>query len=550
MRWLDLPHFFTIAIFLTMLIAAVQPVTDPDFWWHLTTGNWILSHHAVPHQDLYTFTVNDHRWITHEWLSEVVLALLYAAGRLPLVSLTLGAVTAAGFLLVYLAIDRRVNFVIAGLALALGVAAANPIWGPRIQMITFTLSALTYLWVKRFCEGRSRALYFLPAVMLIWVNLHAGFVLGYAILGVALLVEGMRHLLRRPGAMTLPRLRAMTIILGASIGVAILNPNGWDIYLYPFQTGGSAEQQRLIVEWFSPNFQMSQIWAFEAMVFLIIGGLALARRIELRQFLLLLIGLGLALHSVRNLSLFMLVAVPALADYAQQGRERLSWRWPLRVPKTTPATFIANVIMVLALIGVVALASVPSLVERVDGKLVARDFPIKAADFLVQHPAPGRMLNAYGWGGYLIFRLYGHMPPQPVFIFGDAAVAGDQLLRDYDHLQSLGSDQAQLLERYQINWVIFHAGDPIITELRQDHNAPGHRRAGPRPAPATASRRGHRGARPRWPPRRTPGSPARRWASSPAVGHRGSSSRSGRRSAAAGAAAGGRHHSRRCPGGV
>src|SRR2546423_10583085 len=92
-------------------------------------------------------------------------------------------------------------------------------------------------------------------------------------------------------------------------------------------------------------------------------------------------------------------------------------------PKPRPATFIANVIMVLALIGVVALASVPSLVERVDGKLVARDFPIKAADFLVQHPAPGRMLNAYGWGGYLIFRLYGHMPPQRVFIFGDAAAA-------------------------------------------------------------------------------------------------------------------------------
>src|SRR5438132_3656682 len=244
-RWLDLPHFFTIAIFLTMLIAAIQPVTAPDFWWHVTTGNWILGHHTVPHQDLYTFTVHDHRWITHEWLSEVILALLYAAGRLPLVSLTLGAVTAAGFLFVYLAIDRRVNFVIAGLALALGVAAANPIGRPRIQMITFALSALTYLWVKRFCEGKSRALYFLPAVMLVWVNLHAGFVLGYGILGIALLVEALRYLMRRPGAMTLPRLRAMTIILGASIGVAILNPNGWDIYLYPIQTGGSAEQQRL-----------------------------------------------------------------------------------------------------------------------------------------------------------------------------------------------------------------------------------------------------------------------------------------------------------------
>ena len=202
--------------------------------------------------------------------------------------------------------------------------------------------------------------------------------------------------------------------------------------------------------------------------------LTLPLRIELRQFLFLLTGLALALHSVRNLSFFVLVAVPALADYTQQVRERFSWRWPLRVPRTSGVTFAMNLLMILTLSAVVALASVPSLVQRIDGKLVARDFPIKAADFLVAHPAPGHMLNAYGWGGYLIFRLYGHQPAQPVFIFGDAALSGDALLRDYDHLQSLGSDQAQLLDHYQINWVIFHSGDPIITELRQDHSAPGH----------------------------------------------------------------------------
>ncbi len=218
---------------------------------------------------------------------------------------------------------------------------------------------------------------------------------------------------------------------------------------------------------------MSQIWAFEAMIFLLIGGLALARRIEPRQFLLLLVGLGLALHSVRNLSLFMLVAVPALADYAQQAGERISLRRPRRVPKTTPVTFALNVVMIVLVLAIVAAASAPSLVQRVDGKLVARDFPITAADFLVQHPPPGHMLNVYGWGGYLIFRLDAQRTTQPVFIFGDAALDGDKLLRDYDHLQSLGVDQAQLFERYQINWVIFHANDPIITELRQIHNAPG-----------------------------------------------------------------------------
>lgn len=472
-RWLDLPRFFTIAVLLTMVIAAVQPVTDPDFWWHVTTGNWILSHHTVPHHDLFTYTVTSHRWITHEWLSEVILAALFAVGHLPLVSLVLGAVTAGGFLLVYLAIDRRVNFVIAGCALVLGVAAANPIWGPRIQMITFTLAALTYLWIKRYCEGRSRALYALPVVMLFWTNLHAGFFIAYAFLGLTLLAEGIRWALHRPGALPTRRLRNLGLVLIASLAVAIVNPNGWDIYLYPFQTISSGAQQRLIVEWFSPNFQMSQMFAFEAMIFLLIGGLAVARRIDLRQLLFLCAGLGLALHSVRNLSFFMLLAVPALADYGQQAWDRLGWKWRARRRPTNGLSFGLHSVLLLVLTAVVLVASAPSLLQRVDGKLVARDFPIKAATYLAQHPAPGHMLNVYGWGGYLIYRLAGVQPEQKVFIFGDAAVTGDQLLLDYNHLQSLGQDQAKLLDRYGINWVIFHSDDPIITELRQIHAAPG-----------------------------------------------------------------------------
>ncbi|HEY8679217.1 MAG TPA: hypothetical protein VIN39_11385 [Candidatus Dormibacteraeota bacterium] len=473
-RWLDLPRFFTLAVLLTMLIAAVQPVTDPDFWWHVTTGNWILSHHAVPHHDLFTYTVPTHRWITHEWLSEAIVAALFAIGHLPLVSLVLGGVTAAGFLLVYMAIDRRVNFVIAALSLTLGVAAANPIWGPRIQMVTFALAALTYLWIKRYCEGRGRAIYALPIVMLFWVNLHAGFFIAYAFLSIALAAEGLRWLMKRPDAMPGRRLRNLVLVLAASVAAAIVNPNGWDIYLYPFQTLSSGAQQRLIVEWFSPNFQMSQMIAFEAMIFLLIGGLAVSRRIELRQFLFLMAGLGLALHSVRNLSFFMLVAVPALADYGQQARERLSWQWPARPRPVNGVSFAIHSLLLAALCAIVLVASAPSLTQRVGGRLVARDFPIKAADFLQRHPAPGHMLNVYGWGGYLIFRLHGVQPPQPVFIFGDAAVTGDQLLQDYDHLQSLGRNQAELFDHYAINWVIFHRDDPIITELRQDRSAPGH----------------------------------------------------------------------------
>jgi hypothetical protein len=468
-RWLSLPRTFTLAVLLAMLVLAIQPVTDPDFWWHLTTGNWILVNHAVPSHDLYTYTVSNHRWITHEWLSEVLLAVLFAMGRLPLVSLVLGLVTMAGFILVFLAIDRRVNFLIAGLSLALGVGLANPIWGPRIQMITFTLAALTLLWIKRFLEGRNRALYALPLVVLVWANLHAGFLIAWLFLGLAIAAELIKHLLRRADAAPVARLKAMALILLASVAVAVVNPNGWEIYKYALQTQGSAIQQKLIVEWFSPDFQRPEMYLFAASIFLLLGLLALARRIELRQFLFLLLGLGLALHSVRHLTFYMMVAVPAIADYGQQAWERLRpMRARARPLPVSGLTLAVNSLVVLGVALTMLVAIAPSLTQRVDGKLVRRDFPVAAADMLAAHPAPGRMLNVYGWGGYLIYRLHGVTPAQPVFIFGDAALTGDRVLQDYAHLQYLNPDQAQLLDRYQINWIIFHKDDAIVTELSQN----------------------------------------------------------------------------------
>lgn len=470
--WFTLPRLFSSAIFLILLIPAIQPLTDPDFWWHVTAGNWMLAHHAIPRYDLFTYTVADHRWITHEWLSEVSLAVLFALGRLPLVSLVLGLCTAAGFLLIWRSIDRRINFLIAALAVALGVAAANPIWGPRIQMITFTLAALTYLWIQRFCEGRSRALFFLPAVVLLWANLHAGFAIAYAFLGIALVAEALKLLTRRPDAMPWRRLRQMAVVLAASLAVAVVNPNGWLIYPYALQTQASAVQQKLIVEWFAPNFQMPELWFFEAMIFLLLLGLGVARRIELRQLLLLLAGLGLALHSVRHLPLFVIVAVPPLSEFAQQALER--WGAVLRRRRPLPAnalTLTVNLVVLLGVLATVLIAIRPALIERPDSKLVARDFPIAAANLLAAHPAPGHMLNQYGWGGYLVYRLF---PTQPVFVYGDAAVTGDRLLQDYADIIYLSPREPDLLDRYGINWVIFKADDPLITALRQQTATPGH----------------------------------------------------------------------------
>jgi hypothetical protein len=464
-RWFDLRRLLILSILTILAIPAIQPMTDPDFFWHLATGIWILAHHAVPHQDLYTFTVSQHRWVTHEWLSEALMALLYQLGRLPLVNLTLGLVTVAGFLLVFAAIDRRVNFVIASLAMALGVAAGNPIWGPRIQMVTFALTALTLLWLQRFLTGKSRALYALPAVMAVWANLHAGFTAAYGFLAIALLVEGGKILARRDDAIPPPRWRRLALISLGALAAAVFNPNTVGIYPYALQTQGSAVQQKLIVEWFSPNFQLTSLWPFAAMLFLLIAGLALARRVEARAFCLALASLALTLHSVRMLPFFVITATPLLAGCWQQVWEQAGPRRRRR--STTPANALTlglNSVVLLIVLLTVVLAVRPALTQRIDGKQIARDFPIQAANFLVQHPPPGRMLNQYGWGGYLVYRL---SPGQRVFVFGDAALMGDRLLQDYADIVYLNPDQPRLLNQYGVNWIIFRSDDPLVTELGQ-----------------------------------------------------------------------------------
>src|SRR5437879_1326282 len=65
---------------LALLVLAAQPNTDPDLWWHLRTGQWILDNRTVPHADPFSSTQDGTHWVAHEWLADVGLYLLYQAG--------------------------------------------------------------------------------------------------------------------------------------------------------------------------------------------------------------------------------------------------------------------------------------------------------------------------------------------------------------------------------------------------------------------------------------------------------------------------------------
>ncbi len=280
------------------------------------------------------------------------------------ISVAFGLVTWAGFLLMYRQV-RRQPFVIAGVGIFIGAVAGDPIWGPRAQMITFALTCLELYWLDGYLRGRSRALNFFPLVMALWANLHGGWVIGFVWLGIALVAELVAWAWDPANLAHRAHARSLAIITAASAVAVLATPHGFNLYLYPFQTVTSMAQERLIVEWFSPDFHQPYLHAFEAMVFLLIAGFAL-RRPSFYEFLLAAVGLALALQSVRNVVLFVAAATPVMINsYSDYWRELAAKRrWQLRLPSHPVFATITAVVLLAVTLGAVAVVALHVKLSR------------------------------------------------------------------------------------------------------------------------------------------------------------------------------------------
>jgi len=438
-----------------ILVLFIGVEQDPDFWWHLRIGRWMVEHGQLPSQDLFTFTAASHVWTDHEYLTEILMWLTYSTLGLTALCVAFGLLTWGGFWLIYLQV-RRQPFVFIGVGLAIAAVAGSPIWGPRAQMITFALSCLELYWLQGYLAGRSRAINYFPLVVILWANLHGGWVIGFVWLGVALVAELLSWAWDQDNPAHRMHVRRLAVIGLASAVAVAATPHFLSLYPYPFQTQGSEAQQRLIVEWASPNFHDLFLRPFEAMAFLVIAGFAL-RRPSLYQFLLTAAALFLALQSVRNVALFVAAATPVMiTTYGEWWREfAAAHKWTYGLPpRRLFAVITAIVLIFIALITTVRVANNVSPAHQ--QSMDVESYPVAAADWLAAHPEVGtRMYNQYGWGGYLANRFYPD-PNRRVFIFGEAALMGDQLLNEYQDVQTLRPDWKQVLDKYGVDYIVYN----------------------------------------------------------------------------------------------
>ena len=309
-----------IAFFLLLLL--VLPLVDPDYFWHLKTGEYIVSHRALPAGDIFSSTRFGQAWVLHEWLFEVVLYAMFewlGAPGVKLLTVTL-AMSALG---IVFALARRLGQSPA-LAFILTVVALIPFSSgisARPQLVTYLLfAAYLYILLSYKYHQARLSLVALPLLMLIWVNAHGGYVIGIALTGLFTACEWIVYWMGqgRDPAHKL-RLVRLTQVACATVLASLANPDLLEHWLYPFQVLGMQANER-IQEWTSANFHEFGPRAYLMLVLLFLLSCTYAvRKPDFTEIVVPLFFLVNGFIALRHIPLAVLVLIPFTALAFSRG---------------------------------------------------------------------------------------------------------------------------------------------------------------------------------------------------------------------------------------
>src|SRR5215813_6811545 len=269
-------RIFVIIFVLGLFLMACRNVSDPDFWWHLRTGQLILQNHGVFHTDPFSFTRHGQPWVSHEWLSEILIYVLYRGAGWSGLILAFAAVTGVTLLLLYRRCAGRPYF--AAVLTLWGAFISQSGWGVRPHTLSLLLASIVLLILEK-SPNRTKILWWTIPLMLLWVNLHAEYALGIGLMAIfwlGLVLDCAFGL--APWSGSLMQLKRLGIAIIACLSVVALNPSGLRLYAYPLETIRSKSMQGYIDEWASPNFHLHEHIPLLLLILAIMGLVALSPR--------------------------------------------------------------------------------------------------------------------------------------------------------------------------------------------------------------------------------------------------------------------------------
>ena len=424
-----LPFWVGIGVYALLLAVGSGLLNDPDTYWQITLGQWMLDHHAVPRTDIYSFTMQGQPWISTQWLAQVAYALAYNLGGwagpvvLAAASASLAIALLAGFLHARLARTPALVILAATLALMAGHMLARPHVLAMPVMVAWVAGLVDAM------DRRSAPSFRLLPLMVLWANLHGGFVLGLALIG-PIALDAIWHAPKEQQARMLLR----WILFGvAALAASCVTPYGWEALLASQRILGLGAALAVIGEWRPANFGKAGPLEFSvlaAFAFVLWRGITLPPM----RIVLVLGFVYMALGHIRNAEVLALLAPLVLAKPLgeQLGQPEAAASAPNRL-------FLAGVALCL-IAGTIVIASKRQYTPS------ERAAPIAAVDALKQLNV-SRVFNDYDFGGYLIWR------GVPTFIDGRTELFGEKLMVDHNDASGLAQPDNlfRLLKDYKID---------------------------------------------------------------------------------------------------
>jgi hypothetical protein len=436
-------------------------VRDPDLWWHVKTGDWIVAHLAVPHNGLFSWTAADRPWVTYSWGFEVILSRAYAWFNLMGLGLFGVVLTLIIAYLQFWSLRRLSGrFWEAWLLAACSLYTFLFVIGPRpvFVSIMFYIVLLTVLLeVNR--SGQLKNLYWLPAIFLVWANIHIQFVYGLFVLGLFVGCQIASRWIERTkiasvvsGPVSLP-VAPLVLTFGACVAATLIGPYTYHLYQVIVLYSKAKYSYQIIIELQPLTFRLKNHFVE---LLLMAGGFCAVgwrKKLDLFKFTLMIVASFLAFRTLRDCWFVSTTAAAFIADFPAPDSTR----------DRGESLAEGGLLLATLAIFLVLMSQNFDFNERSLDRNASLEFPVDAVNYLRQHPLPGPLYNNLDWGGFLIW----YMPQFPVAIDGRNDLYGDDLDRLFFEAQSaLAYKNDPYL--FQSGFVLLSKKYPLATVLRLD----------------------------------------------------------------------------------
>jgi len=437
---------------------------DGDTGYHIRAGEFILDHLSLPTLDIYSYITPQLNWTMHEWLAEVIMACIYRVGGLTGIVVFFAMLIAGTYAIFCRLLSRHgINILLAAFTTVLVFKASLIHWLARPHIFSALIMVIWYYILDNFQYHNHNRLAALPLLMLLWVNLHGGFIIGFVLLGIYLIGDFLNCHFNGQDASSWyrnkGRLYLRTILLCCA--TAVINPFTWRIFLFPFSIDSLLLDR--VTEFLSPDFHYEIVFKF-----LLLGMLALVAIVPKRfhpiELFILLFFTNMGLQAYRFIPLYAMFVFPILARRCDAS---LLASFPrissfLERQGSIAATMDRQSRGIVHFIVVSLLVVVLSWQGTIHFTFDPQFLPVTAIEFLVKEPVKGNMFNNDAFGDLLIFMAHNRYK---VFIDGRLDMYGSRHVKVYDTIMSFEPGWEAVLARYGITWFFITTNTPLARHL-------------------------------------------------------------------------------------